>query len=64
MNKTFRYYSKQDSACKETRGLIQANDIGTAWINLSVIKQLDVELVKQLYNIEIYKAKSYGKSNK
>ena len=63
MNKTFRYYSKQDSA-KETQGLIQANDISEVWINLSVMKQLDEEIVKQLYNIEIYKAKSYGKSNK
>jgi len=63
MNKTFRYYSKQDSA-KETQGLIQANNITEAWINLSVTKQLDVELVRQLYNIEIYKTKSYGKSNK
>jgi len=63
MNKTFRYYSKQDSA-KETQGLIQANDNAEAWINLSVTKQLDEELVRQLYNIEIYKAKSYGKSNK
>lgn len=63
MNKIFRYYSKQDSA-KETQGLIQANDISEVWINLSVIKQLDEETVRQLYNIEIYKAKSYGKSNK